>query len=471
MNGQPLISMSTDYAIGVYPGKLKNASSTANSFAADVSPSAMELDPQQVLGQIQAAPPGDFLTLLTLSPSDFARLWPKLSKVNGISYTEQAQRLFSSPAQNIVGTVGTEDSPQLINEGAAYQPGMTIGLSGYEQTYQDTLTGTPTTTVEVVNSAGHVTHQWPVKGGQAGTPVQTTLNLTAQTAAANALAAQPSSAELVAVDTQTGAIRAEGTHTAGSVALPTDKGPLADEIAPGMAFSIVSTAALLSTGVTAKTPLPCEPVTSVGGETFTSSAQASSSATFASDFADACGTAFANLSRNLTAQQLATAEKDFGLGTTWQLQPTTAFSGSAPPLAGTNEGGVAEQATGSGGVLVSPLGMAIMAAEVATGVGHTPSLLVSDPPTKWDAPLTAADLGELQQLMRNSVANGAANAANLSGTPVYGQAGIVQTAKGKYLSWFVGYRGTLAVAAVETGTSPTQAAANLVAQFLKSATK
>ena len=68
----------------------------------------------------------------------------------------------------------------LRDEGAAYQPGMTVGLTGLEQAYQDELIGTPTTSVVVVNAAG-AQHRDAVGLGAAatpGTPVQTTLSST-----------------------------------------------------------------------------------------------------------------------------------------------------------------------------------------------------------------------------------------------------------------------------------------------------
>ncbi|MGH3280247.1 MAG: penicillin-binding transpeptidase domain-containing protein, partial [Trebonia sp.] len=87
----------------------------------------------------------------------------------------------------------------------------------------------------------------------------------------------------------------------------------------------------------------------------------------------------------------------------------------------------------------------------------------------WEPPLSGASLTELRQLMRLAVTGGAAHAADLPGAPVYGQAGVVQTGKHSYLSWFVGYRGTLAVAVLEAGNTPSQAAATLAGAFLKTA--
>jgi len=140
------------------------------------------------------------------------------------------------------------------------------------------------------------------------------------------------------------------------------------------------------------------------------------------------------------------------------------FSGTAPAVSG--EAQVAAQATGTGGVLMSPLGMATVAAEVAAGTGHSPVILAADPATTWQAPLTVAELSQLRQLMRLAVTSGSAHAADLSGTPVFGQAGVVQSGQHSYLSWFVGYRGNLAVTVLETGATAGQAAAALAGTFL-----
>ncbi len=460
MDGQPLLTKSVDYRIGVYPGKLKNPAATAAGFSKFTG-----LDEQQVLGQIQSAPPRDFLSLLTLGPEDYGSMWPNLSKVPGLSYHQQAERLFSSSAQEVVGQVGTENSSELREEGAAYHPGMTIGLTGFEQAFQNELIGAPTTSVVVVNAAGRsVSTLWSSPGGHPGTPVQTTLDRKDQAAAVNALADEPSSGEIVAVDWSSGQIRVLASHEAGGTRLPAG-GPLNAKVEPGMAFSIVSAAALLSTGVDANHPLPCEPVADVGGVTFTYQPATSSTATLATDFAAGCGTAFANMSRTLSPQQLASAERAFGIGSSWQVR-LPAFSGSAPAVSG--EAAVAAQVTGAGGVRMSPLAMATVAAEVASGTGRSPVLLPADTPATWQAPVSGTELQQLRGLMRLAVTSGSAHAADIPGTPVYGQAGVVQSGRHSYLSWFVGYRGSLAVAVLETGSTASQAAAALAGSFLKS---
>jgi cell division protein FtsI/penicillin-binding protein 2 len=456
--GRPLVTKSADYHVGVYPGRLANAARTAAGFSRLAG-----LNGQQVLGQIRAAPPQDFLSLLTLEPDSFRSMWPELDKVPGLSYQRKTEPLSESLAAEVVGEVGTENSDALHAEGAAYQPGETVGLSGLEQTYQDALAGIPATSVVVVNAAGRTVAALWNSPGQPGTTVRTTLDRRAQAAAVGALARQPNSGEIVAVDARNGHIRALASHQAGSVPLPPG-GVLNARLEPGMAFSIVSAAALLGNGVSANQRLYCQNVASVGGQTFTYRPGLPSSATFAADFAAGCGTAFATMSLRLKPQQLMAVERAFGIGAAWNL-PVHAFSGSATPVS--SEADVASQAIGTGGVLVSPLGMAMVAAEVAAGAGRAPVLIATDQPSTWRAPLSGAKLGELRQVMRQAVRSGSAHAANVSGQPVYGQAGIVRTGAHAWLSWFVGYRGSLAVSVIETGTTPAQAAAALAGTFLK----
>jgi cell division protein FtsI/penicillin-binding protein 2 len=456
--GQPLLTKSAGYHVGVYPDRLKNAARTAEEFSAIAG-----LNAQQVLGQIHAAPPSGFLSLLTLDPASYGAMRARLAKVPGLSYQQKTERLFNSLATEVVGQVEGENSNVLRAEGAAYQPGETVGVSGLEQTYQNALVGTPATTIVVVNAAGRtVATLWKPPGHQAGTPVRTTLSSRDEAAAMAALEKQPNSGEIVAVDSTNGDIRVLASHEAGSVRLPPG-GALNAKLEPGMTFSIVSAAALLHV-YAANAALPCQNEARVGDQTFTYQ-PSPSSGTFASDFATGCGTALASMTQKLLPAQLTAVERSFGIGTPWNLR-VQAFSGSAPAASG--EAAVAAQAIGTGGVRMSPLGMAMVAAEVDAGTGHAPVLIASDPAATWQAPMSAGQLGQLRQLMRQAVqsASGTAHGADLSGQPVCGQAGVVKTGAHAYLSWFVGYRGSMAVTVLETGTTQAQAAASLAGTFL-----
>jgi len=449
--GKSLLEPAADYVIGVTPGKLSDATQTATEFAGLTG-----IDEGQVLGEIQAAPSREFLELLTLDQADYDRMTARLHRIAGLTVRAETTQLFDSASQ-VVGQVQTEDSPTLRAQGTAYQPGETIGESGIEQAYQDTLEGTPSTDVIVVNADGRVVKVVQTWSGTAGAPVRTTINATVQRAAADALGNQ--SGEIVVVQASTGDIQAVAEHGQG---LP-QGGALDAQLQPGMTFSIVSAAALLDDSFSADKQVPCDRSTDVGGQTFTTDGGSGATEPFAAVFADGCGTAFANLSTLLTSAQLSAAEKSFGIGASWQL-PLEAFSGTADARA--DNAGLADDTIGEGGVRVSPLGMALVAAEVDNGTGHSPAIIASDPSTTLRDPLSPGTLTELRGLMREAVSSGSAQAADVSGSSVYGQAGLTQTGAHTWLSWFVGYRGDEAFSVLETSSTAQQAASSLTAAFL-----
>ena len=451
--GHPLQVPSSLDVLGVMPSALTDPAKTAARFAA-----ATGVDAGQVLGQITAAPPNQFLKLASLDPATYSTLRAKLRDVPGLRVQQQRARLFQTEATGLVGAVGNETSSMLRNEGAFYLPGTTVGLSGLELKYQRQLLGAPTTEVVAVTSAGlqvGVLASWP---GAAGTPVHTTINSTVQGAALSALDGVSGSGEIVAVQAQTGAVLAVAQrHVSG----PAAADALNAKLAPGNAFTIVSAAALLGTGVKTGTQISCENSFTVGGQTFTSDA-AGPAKSFSDDFAEGCGTAFAGLSYRLTAAQFDQVAKGFGIGADWSALPVPAFSGSVPPAAGV--AGLAAQTIGQGNVQMSPLSMAMVAAAVDTGTWHTPQFLQSAPDPSGTA-LNASDMSELRALMRNAVRSGAAQPASRPGTPVYGQVGLVHTGS-TWTSWFVGFRGNTAFTVIESGKTSQLSAAALAGAFL-----
>jgi cell division protein FtsI/penicillin-binding protein 2 len=253
--------------------------------------------------------------------------------------------------------------------------------------------------------------------------------------------------------------------------------PLAGRYPPGPAFTIVSTAALLAGGLRVNTPVPCHSVNDVGGRIFTHvppEPGLGAQPAFAQDFAHACGTAFSGLSWRLNGRDLAAAASGFGLGAPWRL-PLPSFSGSIQAPSGV--AAVAAGTIGEGSVKVSPLAMAMIAAQVATGTRHGPSLLAgpdgaTQAPKAGDPPFSAGDLATLRTLMRGTVRSGAATEADLAGRQVHGQVGTVSVQTGKHpvwASWFVGYRGDVAIAVLELSHSPATSAAPLAAQILAAA--
>jgi len=452
--GQPLQVPGLVYVVGVRPAALADPAATAAHFAR-----VTRLDAAQVLGQITAAPPDEFLELASLDPATYANLRSGLGDVPGLVVQRQRARLFQAEASGVVGEVGNEISSVLRDEGALYLPGTTVGLSGLEQKYQRQLLGTPTTEIVVMTSAGaqiEVLARWP---GVAGTPVRSTISSRVQGAALAALSGVPGSAAIVAVRASTGEVLAVAQHHVPGSQAAVDA--LNARLTPGTAFTIVSAAALLGSGFTTASPLSCENSFTVGGQTFTSDGTGATKP-FREDFADACGTAFAGASERLTAGELDLVVKGFGIGADWSSLPVPAFSGSVPSAGGMAD--LAAETVGQGSVEMSPLAMAMVAAVVDSGSWHTPRFVEGSPDPSGIA-LNPSDVSELRSLMREAVYSGAARAAGLPGAPVYGQIGLVQTGS-TWTSWFVGFRGNTAFTVIESGRTSHLSAAALAGAFL-----
>jgi cell division protein FtsI/penicillin-binding protein 2 len=467
--GAPLQVRSTAYVAGVRPDRLTSPAATAARLGR-----ITKLDPSQLLGWILAAPRHSFQELVVLRPAQYSRLAGRLARVPGLIIRPEELRLFTSIAPAVVGSVGTETSSTLRDQGIAYRPGATVGLSGLQKARQRDLAGTPTIKVVTETANGHqmaVLASWP---GQGSRPVRTTIDSRLQTAADAAVGSQPESAAAVAVQSSTGRILAVAKHTAaGAPGID----PLAGRYPPGPAFTIVSTEALLASGLSVNTQVPCHSVNDVGGRTFTNvppEPALGSQPAFEEDFAHACGTAFSGLSWRLTGRDLMAAASGFGLGAPWRL-PLPSFSGSM--RAPSSVAALAAGTIGEGGVQVSPLTMALIAGQVASGTRHAPSLIAgpagaTETPKAGDPPFSAANLATLRALMRATVRTGAARQADLAGRRVHGQVGTVALRTGKHpvwASWFVGYRGDVAVAVLELSHSPATSAAPLAAQILAAA--
>jgi len=457
-DGDPLELPTPAYEVGVWPARLASQAATARAFAARTGLAA-----GQVLGQIEAAPPNQFFRLATLDPTTYAHLQAELREVPGLVVQKVSERLFQTEVTGLVGTVGSEVNPVLRADGAYYLPGTTVGLSGLEQAYQRQLLGTPTTEVVAVNSAGTQTHVLARWAGVPGTSVRTTISSQVQNAALNALDSDSNSGEIVAVQASTGQVLAVAQRQA-SGTLPA-AGPLAAKLVPGTAFTIVSAAALLSDGLTASTKISCENSFTVGGQTFTSGGTGEEKS-FSADFADGCGTAFAGVSERLSPSQFDQVVTAFGIGANWSPAPVPLFSGSAPSATG--EAALAAETVGQGNVRVSPLSMAMVAAEVDSGSWHAPQVIggATDPVSKPGVAIDPSVMSALRSLMRSAVSSGAAQAANIPGAPVYGQVGLVRSGSG-WMSWFVGYRGNVAFTVIESGRTAELSAAALAGAFLR----
>jgi cell division protein FtsI/penicillin-binding protein 2 len=452
---------STVYQVGVIPDRLINSDQTAAGLA-----NVTKIPKDQIEGQMDQAPSAEFIPLLTLSPADYKKMRTGLSQIPGLVIRARREQLFRSIAPDVVGSVGTETAPVLRINGEQYRPGTTVGQSGLQQAFQRQLTGTPETEV-ILQRAGlspALLKAWP---GTPGKPVHTTLDSTVQVAADKALDGQPTSGAIVAVRPGTGKILAVASRTAHGMP---GLSPLAGQYKPGQAFTIISSAAILSAGLMSPNEqVLCPPSNMVDGISFRNNPPLTGvgpNPSFRTDFAHACSTAFVGLAELLTARDLTRASQWFGVGG-WQLPVTSAFAGQiGQPV---NPGVLAQDVIGSGGVRVSPLGMALAAAVVDSGAWHAPSLVtgLADPSA---TPRTTAGpqvLAELRSLMRATAGTGPNAVADVGGD-VYGQAGSAPYGSGNLrLNWFVGYRHDVAFAVVDLSKSADASAAALTGSFLQ----
>jgi cell division protein FtsI/penicillin-binding protein 2 len=459
--GQPLAVSSTVYKVGVIPEQLADPDQTA----ADLG-GVTRIPTDQIEGQMDQAPSATFLALLTLSPAEYTKMRSGLSGIPGLVIKSRRERLFRSIAPDVVGSVGTETARLIRLNGEQYRPGTTVGQSGLQQAYQRQLTGTPETEV-ILQQSGRPAVSLKTWPGTPGQPVHTTLNSSVQLAADHALASQPTSGAIVAVQSKTAKILAVASRTARGMP---NLSPLAGAYEPGQAFTIISSAAILSaTRLSPNDRVSCRRSNSVDGTKFHNNPPLSglgANPSFRTDFAHACSTAFAGaLADSLTPRDLTKASQQFGIGG-WRLPVTSYFAGKVGQPA--NPVVLAKDIIGSGDVRVSPLGMALAAAVVDSGAWHAPSLVtgLTDPTTTPRTGLSQRVLTDLRSLMRTAAGTGR-NAVADVGRDVYGQAGSVPYGSGHFrLNWFVGYRGNVAFAVVDLSKSDTSAAP-LAGSFLQ----
>ena len=373
--GRSLQRASTTYLVGVRPDRLSGSGGDGGRHRpgdATGQPAGAGPDTRRAAGAISQ--------LADARPEFVHAAEQPAAGVPGLTVRRVSGRLFDNIAPDVVGSVGTESSRVFRQDGIAYQPGNTAGLSGLQRYYQRRLVGSPTTEVIVEDGRGRVVsvlHKW---SGSPGSPVRTTLDSGAQVAASQALAGTGDAAAIVAVQASTGKVLAVASQRGrnGHIASPS---PLAGRYPPGQAFTIVSTAALLGTGLSAGAPVPCTTASDVGGETFINNPPAQglgAQPPFSADFARGCGTAFAGLSRRLTPGGLSGAAAAFGVGSSWRL-PLPGFTGSMPAPATDAE--LAADTMGAGKIQVSPLALALIAGQVDSGQWHAP-LLVPPRPTR-----------------------------------------------------------------------------------------
>ena len=428
-------------------------------------------DPPAVAAAIAQAQkhPAQFTPLETVPQARYLQLKPKIYPLAGTAFLTVQKQSALTPdlSAHVIGHTGPVTAEQLKQLGAPYDASSEVGQNGIEQAFEKQLAGTPTTSVEVVDSAGHVVATLASKAGTPGQAVQTTIDPKVQSAVEAALNGVSQQAAMVVIQASTGGILASVSRP---VSQPFDVA-LNASVPPGSTFKVITTTALLQAGLNTSTPATCPPSVVVDGKPFTNyEHESTSSLTLELAFAMSCNTAFIGLTRaHLNGQQLSAAARLYGIGSVPRIG-LGAYGGNLPQPS--SQVDLAADAIGQGGVTVSPLAMAVVAATVDSGSLRAPRLVAGAPDDSVPAaPLDPSVDSQLKTLMAQVVSNPAGTAAH-AGLPsgTYGKTGTAEFGSGPNPSehaWFIGFRGDIAFAVfVYGGGVGGTVAAPLAAKFL-----
>ncbi|MDX3535725.1 penicillin-binding transpeptidase domain-containing protein [Streptomyces sp. MB09-01] len=300
--------------------------------------------------------------------------------------------------------------------------------------------------------------------------LKTYLDAKVQAAAEQAVAKYPE-ASVVAVQPSNGHILAVANHRTDGF-----NAAMRGARAPGSTMKIVTGAMLLDRGlVAADKPAECTKDVAWGGRTFHNLKNfALPGATFATSFAKSCNTAFIKPIDDVRddAALSKEAKEVFGIGLDWKTGIASA-DGKVPVATGAEE---AAGYIGQGQITMNPLNVASITATARTGVFRQPLLVSPD--------LDGRKIATAQRRMKSSVqqqltsmmrmtatgdGTGAKAMASVGGSDKGAKTGSAEVdGAGSPDSWFTGFRGDLAAAAmVEGGGHGGDTAGPIVAEVLK----
>jgi hypothetical protein len=282
--------------------------------------------------------------------------------------------------------------------------------------------------------------------------ISISLDRAAQNAAQHAVDAQERQSMIVVIRPSSGEILAVAQNAAADAA-----GPIATTglYPPGSTLKMVTAGAALEREMAGpNTLLGCPGEVDIGHRTIRNYGGFDLGVVpMSRAFASSCNTTFAELASRMPPRGLTQAAARYGIGLDYQMDGIPTVTGSVPPTVDVAER--TEDGFGQGKVLASPFGMAMVAATVAAGKTPVPRLIEGRPTTVSGdtTPITEKMLDGLRPMMRLVVTNGTGKDVAGCGA-VFGKTGEAEFPGGSH-SWFAGYRGDMAFAAliVEGGSS------------------
>jgi Penicillin binding protein transpeptidase domain/NTF2-like N-terminal transpeptidase domain len=406
---------------------------TARAVADALRPFDNTMDPQRLAEQASSSKQP--LSLITLRQSDHDRVAAAVGALPGVVVTPQAEMLPTDDtfAPEIVNQVKTAVIDEL--DGQAGWRVVTVNQNGVD--------------VDVLNEVP----------GAAAPSVTISLDRAVQNAAQNAVNTTGKQAMIVVIKPSTGEILAVAQNAAANT-----EGPIATTglYPPGSTFKIITAGAAIERDMaTPNTLLGCPGVMDIGHRTIPNYGGFDlGTVPMSRAFASSCNTTFAELASRMPPRGLTMAAAQYGIGPDYQIEGINTVSGSVPPTVNLAER--TEDGFGQGKVLVSPFGMAMAAATVAAGKTPVPQLIEGRQTIiNGDrTPITPKMLDGLRPMMRLVVTNGTADDLQSTGE-VRGKTGEAEFAGGSH-SWFAGYRGDMAFAALIVGGGSSEYAVRML---------
>jgi cell division protein FtsI/penicillin-binding protein 2 len=464
--GAPLFAPTEVVNVGVDKAQVTDLPALADALSQATGIAAAE-----IVADVEAAPEGQFVPVITLRRPDFEQIRAAVFDLPGAVFPTETRLLTPSSrfAVALLGRVGAATA-EIIEEtqengSPRYAAGDQVGLSGLQRAFQEQLTGTAGFTVSVVSTDENTDdpgREIESVAPEPGSALQTPIVPAVQNAADGAVAGQDLPAHLVVVRPGTGEILAVSSN-----AVADTGNALAGQFPPGSSMKTITATALLSArALDPDSAVACPGTTVVDGREFENQDQFDlGTVTFREAFAQSCNTTFIQQALQLPDPALSDAAAGYGVGAEWQL-PVRVFSGSVPSdSTGTTK---AANAIGQGEVLMSPAMLALVAGAVASGTPAAP-VEVLDAEAAGPTPGGPGPqvLEALRSMMREVVLTGTAKALADRGE-VYGKTGTAEFGSNTppdAHGWFMGYRlggsqGDIAFAVlVEGGRSSSTAVA------------
>lgn len=371
-----------------------------------------------------------------LTWDELTRLELHLPDLTGMTIEQSQNRFYPHGLEtcHCLGYVATVSENDLDGDPLLELPGMRIGKSGIEKTYEENLRGKPGIKQVELNAVRRIVRELSTTESTAGQDLHLTLDLTLQQSVFQRLSMEAGAAAII-MDANKGSILsyvstpsfdanlfANGIRKdQWSKLLNHPQKPLNDKLitgqySPGSTFKMIVALAALEAGViTPSTPVCCTGYITLGDHRFHCHRWkhgGHGTVTLETAIAASCDVYFYQVGKMLGINPIAAMAKRFGLGSLTTID----LPGEKPGLVPSRQwkslvmgkswllGETYNASIGQGYVLTTPLQLAVMTARLVTGKTVSPHLALPETiPDFQDLKLNPAHLKMIQSAMAKVV--------------------------------------------------------------------